>query len=334
MRTRTPARGPAFTGLGLGTAQLGNLGGVVDDADAAGALDAARDSGVRYFDTAPHYGLGLAERRPGAALARRPRAEYVVSTEVGRLLIHSPRTAHRQDDGGFAVPAAYRRVLDFGRDGIPRSLDGSLRRLGLDHVDVVYLHDPDAHWRQAAGTGVDTLVAPRDRGVVKAVGVGMNQTAMPAGSVRRCDVDLVMVAGRHTLPDHSARDALLALARERGAGVVAAAVHNSGLPATDRPTAGATYGYRPASRALTDRAAAIAAVCARHGVTPPEAAVAHPLWDPAVVSVVTGARDTAQSAGSARRVTADVPDALWAEPAGLGLVPGLDPVHRTTGRRA
>ncbi|MFB7287022.1 aldo/keto reductase [Actinacidiphila glaucinigra] len=321
MPTRSPVRGPALTGLGLGAAQLGNLGRPTSDADARGAVDAAWESGVRYFDTAPHYGLGLSERRLGAALSHRPRAEYTVSTKVGRLLVPSPRTADRQDDGGFAVPAAFRRRWDFGRDGIMRSLEGSLRRLGLDHVDVVYLHDPDEHWEQASTTGVETLVELREQGLVKAVGVGMNQAAMLAEFVRRCDVDLVMVAGRHTLLDHSAQDELLPLALERGVGVVAAAVYNSGLLAADHPPPAATYDYLPAPRELTERAAALADVCERHGVTLPEAAVAYPLRHPAVVSVVLGARDAVQSRANARRLAASVPDALWEELALLGLLP-------------
>lgn len=321
MRTSALTRGAKLTELGLGAAQLGNLARETSDPDAQGAVDAAWDSGVRYFDTAPHYGLGLSERRLGAALARRPRAEYNVSTKVGRLLVPSPRTAHRQDDGGFAVPATHRRDWDFSRDGILRSLEGSLTRLGLDHVDVVYLHDPDDHWHEASTTGVDTLVELRDQGVVKAVGAGMNQGAMLAEFVRRSDVDLVMVAGRHTLLDRSALDELLPLARERGVGVVAAAVYNSGLLATDRPPSDATYDYLPASRELIARAGALADVCERHGVTLPEAAIAYPLRHPAVVSVVLGARDARQSRTNAERLAARVPDALWAELADLGLVP-------------
>lgn len=321
MRTRTLTRGPDLTELGLGAAQLGNLARETSDADAQGAVDAAWDSGVRYFDTAPHYGLGLSERRLGAALAGRPRAEYTVSTKVGRLLVPSPQTAHRQDDGGFAVPATHRRDWDFSRDGILRSLEGSLTRLGLDHVDVVYLHDPDDHWHEASTTGVDTLVELRDQGVVKAVGAGMNQAAMLAEFVRRSDVDVVMVAGRHTLLDQSARDELLPLAQERGVGVVAAAVYNSGLLAADRPPSDATYDYLPASGELIARAGALADACERHGVTLPEAAVAYPLRHPAVVSVVLGARDARQSRTNAERLATRVPDALWAELADLGLVP-------------
>ena len=321
MRSRTSSRGPALTELGLGAAQLGNLARTTSDEDAQGAVDAAWDSGVRYFDTAPHYGLGLSERRLGAALAHRPRGGFTVSTKVGRLLVPSPETAHRPDDGGFAVPAAFRRAWDFGRDGILRSFEGSLERLGLGHVDVVYLHDPDDHWQEASTTGVDTLVELREQGLVKAVGVGMNQAPMLAEFVRRCDVDLVMVAGRHTLLDHSAQEELLPLAEERGVGVVAAAVYNSGLLAAPRPPTDATYDYLPASRELTDRAAAIADVCERHGVTLPEAAIAHPLRHSSVVSVVLGARDAGQSRTNARRLAAAVPDALWDELADLDLVP-------------
>ncbi len=321
MRTRTCARTPELTELGLGTAQLGNLTRTTSDADALGAVDAAWESGVRYFDTAPHYGLGLSERRLGAALAQRPRAEYTVSTKVGRLLVPSPHTAHLADDGGFAVPAAFRRSWDFSRDGILRSLEGSLARLGLDHVDVVYLHDPDDHWLQASTTGVDTLVELRDQGVVKAVGAGMNQAGMLAEFVRRCDVDIVMVAGRHTLLDGSAQDELLPLAQERGVGVVAAAVYNSGLLSARRPPVDATYDYQPASSDLIGRALAIADVCERHASSLPEAAIAYPLRHPQVTSVVLGARDAGQSRTNAARLAAGVPDALWDELARLGLLP-------------
>ncbi|WP_405667759.1 aldo/keto reductase [Streptomyces sp. NBC_01166] len=321
MRTRSSARLPELTELGLGAAQLGNLARLTSDEDARGAVDAAWESGVRYFDTAPHYGLGLSERRLGAALTGRPRDEFIVSTKVGRLLEPSPETAHLQDDGGFAVPAAFRRSWDFSRDGILRSLESSLERLGLDRVDVVYLHDPDHHWAEASTTGVDALVELRDQGVVKAVGAGMNQAAMLTEFVRRCDIDVVMVAGRHTLLDHSAQDELLPLAQQRGVGVVAAAVYNSGLLAAPRPPVDATYDYQPASRELTVRAATIADVCERHGTSLPEAAIAYPLLHPGVTSVVLGARDAGQSRTNADRLVASVPDALWAELTVLGLLP-------------
>ena len=143
---RALSAGPALTEIGFGGAQLGNLYHAVDDATAHASFDAAWAGGVRYFDTAPHYGLGLSERRLGEYLADKPRTDYVLSTKVGRLLVARPGGAEARDDEGFDVPAAYRRVWDFSRDGVLRSLEASLERLGLDHVDLVYVHDPDDHW--------------------------------------------------------------------------------------------------------------------------------------------------------------------------------------------
>ena len=185
METRTTRRGIPLTALGFGTAPLAGLFTPVSDEQAAATLDAAWEAGFRYFDTAPHYGLGLAEQRLGAALAGRPRDEVVVSTKVGRLLVPNPGGENRLDDDGFAVPAVVRRRFDFSRDGVLRSLEESLTRLGLDRVDIVYLHDPDEHWAAASTTGVDTLVELRDQGVVRAIGVGMNRTAMLTEFVRR-----------------------------------------------------------------------------------------------------------------------------------------------------
>ena len=215
--------------IGFGAAQLGNLFRETSDAEAADAVDAAWEGGIRYYDTAPHYGLGLSEQRLGSALAGRPRAEMLLSTKVGRLLVPSPDTAELPDDEGYAVPASMRRVWDFSADGVRRSLDASLDRLGLDHIDIVYVHDPDDHGDAASGSAVPALVALREQGVVDAIGVGMNQSAMPAEFVRRHDIDLVMLAGRYTLLDQSALDDLLPVAADRNVGIVAAGVYNSGL---------------------------------------------------------------------------------------------------------
>ncbi|MEO3754153.1 aldo/keto reductase [Streptomyces sp. B6B3] len=327
MPTRTLRRGPALTELGFGAAQLGNLYHPTSDEEAAGAVATSWDAGVRYFDTAPHYGLGLSERRLGAALAGRPRAEFVVSTKVGRLLVPSPDTANRLDEQGFAVPATLRREWDFSRDGVLRSLEGSLERLGLDRVDVVYLHDPDDHFAEASTTGVAALVELRDQGVVGAIGAGMNSAAPLAEFVRRCDVDVVMVAGRYTLLDQSALDDLLPLAAERGVGVVAAGVYNSGLLGSRRPAPGARYDYQPAPAALLARVHALADRCEEHGVTLPEAAVAYPLRHPAVASVVLGTRTPRHSETNAARYRAHLPEALWAELAEADLIPGEGPTR-------
>ncbi len=299
-------------GLSLGCAQLGNLYRALPDADARATVDAAWDAGVRYFDTAPHYGLGLSERRLGEALAGRPRGSFVLSTKVGRLLEPLDRV-DGPDDGGFAVPATHRRVWDFSRDGIRRSLSESLERLGLDRVDVVYLHDPDDHWREVVETGFPALAELRDEGVVTAVGAGMNQSAMLADLVRRFDVDVLMLAGRYTLLDQRSLDDLLPLCEERGVGIVAAGVFNSGLLARPWPPDGARYDYGDAPPELVERARAIAAVCERHGTSLPAAAIAFPLAHPAVVNVCLGARSPEQVQRNAALHRQGVPRELWGE---------------------
>ncbi|GAA2175548.1 aldo/keto reductase [Agrococcus versicolor] len=323
MRSRTVTSSVQLTELGFGAAQLGNLNRATTDEASTAAVDVAWDAGVRYFDTAPHYGLGLSERRLGAALRDRPRESYVVSTKVGRLLEPTPEHAGEQDGHGFHVPATHRRVWDFSRDGILRSLEQSLERLGLDRVDVVYLHDPDDHLQQAATEGVDALVRLRDEGVVGAIGAGMNQSAALAELVRRCDLDVVMLAGRYTLLDQGALDDLLPLALDRGVGVVAAGVYNSGLLSRADVPDDASFDYLPASAELVARARALAARCAAHGVTLPDAAVQLPLRHPAVVSVVLGTRTAEQVREGARRASAPIPDALWAELEASGELRGV-----------
>jgi D-threo-aldose 1-dehydrogenase len=307
-------RAVAITELGLGTSPFGNLFRETTDADAEAATATAWEGGIRYFDTAPHYGLGLAERRLGAALRERPRdAPYVISTKVGRRLIPTPENADRQDDDGFAVPATHRREFDFSRDGILRSVGESLERLGLDDIDILYLHDPDEHWEHASTSGVAALIELRDQGVVRAIGAGMNQSAMLTEFVRRCDVDVVMLAGRYTLLDQSALSDLLPLAAVRGVAVVAAGVYNSGLLSREVVPNDAYYEYRPAPPELVARARSVADICTQHGVTLPQAAVQFPLRHPAVVSAVVGARDAAQAAGGLARYKAEIPDDLWSE---------------------
>lgn len=306
---------------GFGAAPIGNLFTAVSDAEAGAAVDAAYDAGFRLFDTAPHYGLGLSERRLGAALAGRPRDSYTLSTKVGRLLVPAPTGGPAdRDDQGFDVPADLRRVWDFSRDGVRRSLEESLERLGLDAVDIVLIHDPDDHWEQAVSQAYPALAELRDQGVVKAVGVGMNQSEMLARFVRETGVDMVMLAGRHTLLDQSGEEELLPLCQERGVSVVAAGVFNSGLLATHDPSG--TYDYAPAPAPLLARARRIAAVCESHGVTLPQAALAFPLRHPAVASVVVGARSAAEVARNAALTARPVPEDLWAELAAEDLIPG------------
>ncbi|MET8085928.1 aldo/keto reductase [Micromonospora sp. NPDC005197] len=324
MTDRALPRRPAIrlTTLGFGAAQGGNLFRATSDDEFAAAVDTAWAAGIRYFDTAPHYGLGLSERRLGAALRSRPRDEYVVSTKVGRLLVPSPETAGERDSQGFDVPADLRRVWDFSRDGVRRSLEASLERTGLDRVDVVYLHDPDEHWEQAASEAVPALVELRDQGVIGAIGAGMNQSAMLARFVAETDIDVVMCAGRYTLLEQGALDDLLPAAQARGVGVVIAGVYNSGLLARDQPPADAVYNYQQAPPELIERARRIAAVCQAYGVTLPQAALAFVRRHPAVVSTVVGLRDAAQVTETLRRSDADVPEQLWAALRDAGLLGG------------
>jgi len=237
--------------------------------------------------------------------------------------VPTPENAHQLDDDGFHVPAEYRREWDFSRDGILRSLEQSLTRLGMDRVDVLYLHDPDHHWEQASTEGIATLIELRDQGVVRAIGAGMNQSAMLARFVRECDVDLVMLAGRFTLLDQGALDDLLPIALERGVGVVAAGVYNSGLLGRAVVPDDAHYEYQAAPAELLARARAIAELCGAHGVTLPDAAVQFPLRHPAVVSAVLGARNGEQMQGGLDRDSAPIPDALWSDLEAAGFIPSL-----------
>jgi D-threo-aldose 1-dehydrogenase len=308
----------AVTPIGFGGAPIGNLFDEVDDATAAGAVSAAWEAGVRFFDTAPHYGLGLSERRLGRTLAGRPRAGYTISTKVGRLLV--PDDGGGGDPEGFAVPATHRRVWDFSAGGVRRSLEESLDRLGLDRVDVALLHDPDDHWRQAVDEAYPALQELRAAGVVGAIGAGMNQWRMLADLVRSTDLDAVLVAGRYTLLDQSALDVLLPLCEARGVSVIAAGVFNSGLLATAEPLPGAAYDYAPGPPALVERARRIAAVCRRNGVTLPQAALAFPRGHPAVTTVLVGMRSAAEVASNLAMAASPVPAELWEELVAEGLL--------------
>jgi D-threo-aldose 1-dehydrogenase len=319
---------PDLTEISLGCSQLGNLYRAISDEQAAATVQAAWDGGIRYFDTAPHYGLGLSERRLGAALAGRPRTEYVISTKVGRRLEQLEAPAGR-DPEGFDVPATHRRVWDFSRDGVRRSLEQSLERLGLDRVDIVYLHDPDEHYREALDAAYPALHELRAQGVIRAIGAGMNQSAMLADFARHTDMDLFMLAGRYTLLEQPALRDLLPLCVQRGIGVVAAAVFNSGLLAEPTPADDARYNYASVPASLLRRARRIAAVCERLGTSLPAAALAFPRAHPAVVSVCVGARSREQITRNLELVSTRVPAGLWGELTAQGLLDATAPVPST-----
>ncbi len=298
------------TELSLGGAAIGNLFTEVTDEDACATVDAAWAGGIRTFDTAPHYGLGLSERRLGSALRYRPRDEYVISTKVGRLL-RPADPPYGRDREGFAVPADHRRVFDYSGDGVRRSLEESLRRLGLDRIDIALIHDPDDHGEQALREAYPALEKLRAEGCVGAIGVGMNQAAMLTRFVTETDVDLVLVAGRYTLLDRSAADELLPAALEQGVSVIAAGVFNSGLLAAPAP--GATYDYQAAPGSLIEAARRLEAACARYSVPLRAAAARFPLAHPAVASVLIGARSAAEISDAINLRELAIPAQLWDE---------------------
>ncbi|MEU9396177.1 aldo/keto reductase [Streptomyces sp. NPDC048324] len=308
-----------LTGLGFGASAIGNLYRVTPADESTAAIDAAWDAGIRYFDTAPHYGLGLSERRLGAALRSRPRAEYVVSSKVGRLLVPNehPRGV---DTEGFVVRDDLRRQWDFSRDGVLRSIDETLQRTGLDRLDIVYLHDPDDHWQQAADQAMPALADLRDQGVIGAIGAGMNQSAMLARFLRETAADVVMLAGRYTLLDQSALDDVLPAARDLGKSVVAVGVFNSGLLSQDRPAEGMKYDYQDAPPALVARARAMAEVCAAHGTSLPAAAIAFPYTHPSIINVTLGMRTAQQVGRNVALHDQHVPDGLWDDLRAQGLI--------------
>ncbi|MEV5236042.1 aldo/keto reductase [Streptomyces pseudogriseolus] len=312
------------TELGFGGGPLGGLFEPVDDDTATRTLEAAWDSGIRYFDTSPHYGIGQSERRVGALLRGKPRDAWTLSTKVGRVLV--PQDPGGRTDEAFEVPATHRRVWDFTRDGVLRSVEDSLTRMGVDRIDVLYLHDAEEHFEDALRDGYPALAELRAQGTVGAVGAGMYHTGKLTRLVEETDVDVVMLSGRYTLLDHSALDDLLPACAARGVSVLAASVLNSGVLATPRPSAGATYDYAPAGPRTLERARRLAAVCEAHGVPLPAAAMRFPLHHPAVAGVVVGMRSADEVRRNTEAYGTKIPAQLWSDLRGEGLLDTRVPV--------
>jgi D-threo-aldose 1-dehydrogenase len=297
--------------LGLGTAGIGNLFHAISDDDAPRTVDAAWEGGIRSFDTAPHYGLGLAERRLGAALSRYPRQEFLLSTKVGRLLVPTPEHADRTDDGGFAVPAAHRRVWDPSPEGVRRSLAESLERIGTDWIDIAYLHDPDEYDLDGGiATGLPALAEAKAAGLVRAVGIGSKSVPALAAAVRTGLCDLIMVAGRLTVLDHRGAE-LIELCQRHGVGIVNVGVFNSGALAAATPGPELHFEYAPIT---ADRLAALErvhAVCADFGVAVADAALQYSWTLPGVVNVTVGAAADWQIRASLAGMRTPIDPALW-----------------------
>lgn len=301
--------------LGYGVAQIGNLYREGTEEAAIDAVNAAWEDGIRYFDTAPHYGLGLSEQRLGKALAERPRDQFFISTKVGRELVKNPDFAGELDmDNGFAVPATLVRQPGYDYDGIRRSLESSLDRLDLDRVDIIYIHDPEVYGLEAMlDLALPAAQRLKNEGLVSAIGVGSKSVEALMKGVQDADLDLIMVAGRYTLLEQPAEEALLPECLKRGVDVVLAAPFNSGILAKSSPTAAGRYEYGSAPDALLLKAQEISTICQRYGVELPAAALQFPLRHEAIVNVVAGATNRAQIQQNVAYMNQEIPPGLWVE---------------------
>lgn len=314
-----------LSAIGLGGAPMGNLFRPVAEADARAAVDAAWDAGLRYFDSAPLYGHGLGERRMGAALRSRPRDQFVVSTKVGRLLVPDANAK----GGAYVQVPPLRPVFDYSRDGTLRSVEASLDRLGLDRVDLLLIHDIDAfthgpdeqarRYREAMSGAYPALDGLRRAGTVGAIGLGVNDWRVCERAAGDGDFDGFLVAGRYTLLEQEPLESFLPMCVRRGIGVIAAGAFNSGILATG-PVEGAMYNYLPAPADISDRVGRIELVCCAHGVPLAAAALRLPLMHPAVTSVVLGMRDAGEVAHNMALARQPIPDGLWRDLKGEGLL--------------
>lgn len=306
---------PHWQRLGVGTAQLGNLGQPVSDTDADQVVETAWAAGLRYFDTAPHYGLGLAERRLGRALAGRPRDEYLLSTKVGRLLVPNPTPRGSDEENGFLVSDDLLRHRDYTADGVRRSLAESLARLGTDRVDIVMIHDPeepDDRFDEARAGAVPALRELKEQGVIRAWGVGTKDPAIARRFVEQCAPDAVMLAGRYTLLEQESVG-LMRSCLDHDVAVIAVGVFNSGLLATDDPGADARYEYGPVPGSVLARARTIAAVTREFKVPLPAAAIAFVRRHPAVANICLGMNNADQVRQDLALAETEIPDELWVE---------------------
>ncbi|UWM84827.1 aldo/keto reductase [Rhizobium sp. SRDI969] len=304
------------TTLGLGTTAIGGLYTATSEESAAETMQTAWDLGVRFFDTAPQYGNGMAEQRLGDFLRKKPRDRYVLCTKVGRLL-RLPENPQGEDAYYKGTPPE-RPVFDFSYDGVMRSVEDSLTRLGLERIDVLHIHDPDMHYGEALDGAYKALDTLRREKSIGAVGVGMNQSEMLAEFARNGNFDCFLLAGRYTLLEQGALKELLPLCVEKNISIIIGGVYNSGLLAD--PRAGAKFNYEDADKALVDRAIELETVCLRHGVPLKAAAIQFPLAHPAVTSILTGARSHEEMIENDALFRQPIPSSLWEELRAKGMI--------------
>jgi D-threo-aldose 1-dehydrogenase len=314
------------TALSFGAAPIGNFMRPFTDAEARAMVDQSWDLGVRYFDTAALYGHGLSEYRLGHALRERYRNDYVLSTKVGRVLRPAPTPTF--DSGLWVDVPPMAAEYRYTYDGVMRAFEDSLQRLMTDHVEIVLMHDVDRYthgdaqpemFATAVHDGFPALVELRDQGVVRAIGFGVNEADVLAEALRRTDSDAVLLAGRYTLLEQEPLDDLMPLCEERGTGVILGGVYNSGVLATG-PRQGAKFNYGPAPAEILERTGRLEALCQRHNVPLPAAAIQFAAAHPAVASVCVGSRTQEQQAGTAAFFDIDIPAELWTDLREQGLI--------------
>ena len=331
-RRRLGKTGLQVTEIGFGTAPLGNLYEKLDDTVARQTLEAAWDSGLRFIDTAPFYGYGLAEHRVGEVLRNHPRDAFVLSTKIGRLI--RPHDPTQEWPGAFKGALPFRPVFDYSYDGVMRSFEDSLQRLGLHRIDVLLIHDLDvdsigsadetaAHRKAlfggAKGGGYAALDELRRNGDVSGIGAGLNLWEVAESLTHDGDFDCFLLAGRYTLLEQEALNSFLPLCAERDIGIFLGGPYNSGILATG-PVEGAMYNYEPATDDIRQRVGRIEAVCRAHGVPLASAALRFPLGHPAVAAIIPGARNPEEVGRNLATFDQDIPAALWSDLVGEGLL--------------
>jgi D-threo-aldose 1-dehydrogenase len=306
------------TTMGLGTAPIGNQFRFVPEADARAVIDGAWGAGLRYFDTAPFYGHGLSEYRLGEGLRWRPRDEYILSSKVGRLL--APRARSQVKSSFWVDPGPFEVIHDYGYDATMRSFEDSLQRMGLERIDIAFIHDIDnfshapdvqrAHFRTAMDGAYKALDRMRSQGAVKAIGVGCNEWQVCDAALRERDFDCFLLAGRYTLLEQDALDTFLPLCEERNVAIVVGGGYNSGILATGA-VEGAHYNYSLAPEPILARVRDIEAVCREFGVPLKAAALQFVLAHPCVATIIPGTRSFGHLQDNLAQISHPIPSGLW-----------------------
>lgn len=308
--------------MGMGSAPLGGLFQDVPETRATATVKRALEVGINFFDTAPLYGHGKSETYLGKALAGIPRSSYVLATKVGRVLI--PTDPSQLEKREFDHPFPFKPVFDFSYDAVMRSFDESLKRLNLDRIDILHIHDPDDHYEQAIKGAYPALAKLRSQGVIRAVGAGMNQAEMLARFAREGEFDCFLLAGRYTLIDHTGLKELLPLCVQKSISIIIGGPYNSGVLASGAKP-GAKFNYADAPEEILQKVRKVEEVCQRHNVPMKAAALQFPLAHPAVAAVIPGARSVEEIEENFRLISHPIPADFWADMRKSGLIPDEAP---------